>query len=422
MIKKQNILKISKYLYLLLIFLIPLNLGKHFEIYSSYVDGVVIDYLIPTVYVQDILVFIILILWFADGGLYRFIFSKDKFLERKEVTVSILFIFSVFLSTISSLRFLPSFYAWSRLFIYFLLFLYSLFEIHIEDEFFNILGVVSISVTLLSVLGILQFFNKGSVFNNYLLFGEQPYTPSTSNITVKNFLGRAVIPSYGLFRHPNIFGGYLSLMLLWLIPFIKNRKIYIVPVFLGIVSLFFTFSYISWISFLFGLFSHLILSKSVKNTYNKKQILSGIVIALCLFLLIIPMFGKNSYNDPSVYRRVNFSKASYRIIKDKPLFGVGFNNSVIVMDSYNTYSNDISFVQPVHNIFLLIFSESGVFSFLLLFLLLMLVIKKLVNSSYFYIFFISVLQIIILGSFDHYILTMHQTLLLFWLILGISLQ
>jgi hypothetical protein len=422
MIKKQNVLKISKYLFLLLIFLIPVNLGKHFEIYSSYVNGVVIDYLIPTVYIQDILAFIILILWFIDGGLYRFIFSKNKFLERKEVIISILFIFSVFLSTLSSLRFLPSFYAWSRLFFYFLLFLYSLSEIHVEDEFFNILGVVSISVTFLSILGILQFFNKGSVFNNYLLFGEQPYTLSTSSITVKNFLGKAVVPSYGLFRHPNVFGGYLSLMLLWLIPFVKHRRIYTVPIVLGIISLFFTFSYISWISFLFGLISHLILSKSVKNTYNKKQILSGVVIALGLFLIITPIFEKNDYKDPSVYRRINFSKASYRMIKDKPLFGVGFNNSVIVMDSYNKDSNDISFVQPVHNIFLLIFSESGVFSFLLLCILLMLVIKRLINSSYFYIFFVSVLQIIILGSFDHYILTMHQTLLLFWLILGIGLQ
>jgi hypothetical protein len=422
MFRRQNILKISKYLFLTLVFLIPVNLGKHFEVYSSYVNGVVVDYLIPTMYVQDIIVFVLLILWFASGGLYRFVFSEDKFLERKEVIVSTLFIFSVFLSTLSSLRFLPSFYAWFRLFIYFLLFLYSLSEIHIEDEFFNILGIVSISVTLLSILGILQFFNKGSIFNNYLLFGEQPYTLSTPNITVKNLLGRAVVPSYGLFRHPNVFGGYLSLMLLWLIPFVRQRKVYLIPVVLGIISLFFTFSYISWASFLFGLFSHLILSRSVKNTYNKKQILSGIVVALGIFMLIIPVFRRGVYNDPSIYRRINFSKASYRMIKDRPLFGVGFNNSVVVMDFYNIDSNDISFVQPVHNIFLLIFSESGVFSFLLLCLLLILVVKKLVNSSYFYIFFISVLQIIILGSFDHYILTMHQTLLLFWLILGISLR
>ncbi len=422
MVKKQNILNLSKYFYFILIFLIPVNLGKHFEVLSSYINGVAIDYITPTVYIQDILVFTILILWFISGGLYRFIYSEDNFLERKEIIVSILFVFSVFLSTLSSLRFLPSFYAWSRMFIYFLLFLYSLSEVRVEDNFFKILDIVFVSLTLISILGVGQFFNKGSIFNNYLFLGEQPYTLSTPNITVKNFLGKSVVPSYGLFRHPNTFGGYLSLMLLWLIPFLKQRKRYLIPLVLGILSLFFTFSYISWVSFIFGVFAHFVLSKSVGNTHNKKQILSGTVVALCLFLLVLPLFKNVDSKDPSVYRRINFSKASYRMIRDRPLFGVGFNNSVILMDSYNTDSNDISFVQPVHNIFLLVFSECGVLSFLLFCLFLILIVEKLINSSYFYVFFVSILQILILSSFDHYFITMHQTFLLLWVVLGLGLQ
>jgi len=110
------------------------------------------------------------------------------------------------------------------------------------------------------------------------------------------------------------------------------------------------------------------------------------------------------------------------MIRDRPLFGVGFNNSVILMDSYNTDSNDISFVQPVHNIFLLVFSECGVLSFLLFCLFLILIVEKLINSSYFYVFFVSILQILILSSFDHYFITMHQTFLLLWVVLGLGLQ
>ena len=53
-LNKENLDKLV--FYLLIIFL-PINLGKHFEILDSYVWGFLSDYLIPTVYVQDILVF-----------------------------------------------------------------------------------------------------------------------------------------------------------------------------------------------------------------------------------------------------------------------------------------------------------------------------------------------------------------------------
>ena len=54
------------------------------------------------------------------------------------------------------------------------------------------------------------------------------------------------------------------------------------------------------------------------------------------------------------------------MIKDNFLFGVGLNNFTVFVDKYNYDSSDIRFSQPVHNIFLLIFSESGVFAFLLI--------------------------------------------------------
>ena len=51
----------AKKLFFLLILLLPLNLGKHFVIKDSYVLGLLIDYLIPTIFVQDILVFLIIL-------------------------------------------------------------------------------------------------------------------------------------------------------------------------------------------------------------------------------------------------------------------------------------------------------------------------------------------------------------------------
>ena len=420
---QDRLLKISRFLFFTLIFLLPLNLGKHFEIIDSYVWGILIDYLIPTIYLQDILVFLILVLWVLGYGFKRFIVNVSSILDRREVQLSILFIFSVLLSVLTAFRIIPSIYSYVRLFIYFLLFVYILSEIPIEDHFFKILHLFSISVLFLSILGVAQYLNKGSVFNNYLILGEQPYSASTFDVAKKPFMGRYVIPAYGLFRHPNIFGGYLSIFLVWFLTFIKRHKSFPLIFILGCISLFFTFSLISWVVFIAGILLHYFFLKKPENIKVRKKIAVFAVFLLCLLVTLLPLtwFFNNS-NDPSIFRRVHFSRASARMIRDYPLFGVGWNNSTILMDEYNYETRDIRFVQPVHNIFLLVFSESGVFSFILFSYFLYFSAKKLINSSYFHLFLISFLQILLLGSFDHYFLTINQTLLLFWVILGLALQ
>ena len=51
----------SMLIFLAIVALIPVNLGKHFLLNSSYVSGLAVDYLIPTLYVQDILAALLLV-------------------------------------------------------------------------------------------------------------------------------------------------------------------------------------------------------------------------------------------------------------------------------------------------------------------------------------------------------------------------
>ena len=434
---KEKLLKISEFLYLLLIFLIPVNLGKHFEIVDSYVGGVLVDYLVPTIFVQDILAALIIFFWVLSGGLGKLFDKKSDFFDRKYVQYSSLFIFSLLLSTLSSIRFVPSICAWVRVLLYFLIFIYSLTEIPIEDYFFKILDIFSVSVLFLGILGIAQFLTKGSVFDNYLVFGEQPYSAATYGVPAESFFGKRVVPAYGLFRHPNIFGGYLSITLVWLFSFLKSRKFYLLPFLLGAVALLFTFSKISWVVFLFGIILHLIFSKEPRKIeIKKKQAVSVACIVIVISLLIPLLFfsgsgGSSTKNvllykrvpaDKSISRRLNLAVASYRMAMDNFLFGVGFNNSTVLIDKYNYESTDLRFSQPVHNIFLLLFSEGGIFSLILFCCFIWQCLKKLVNSGYFHVYLIAFLQIILLGCFDHYFITIHQTLLLFWITLGLGLQ
>lgn len=425
MLKKEKLLGLSKNIFLILIFLIPVNLGKHFEIFSSYVGGVIIDYLVPTIFLQDILVFSIILLWLFSGGLKRLFSQKIEIFGKREVQISVLFLFSLFISTFVSARYTPSFYVWLRMLLYFCFFMYMLLEISVEDYYFKILDIVSVSVFLLSVLAIMQFMKQGSVFNNYLILGEQPYSAGVFGIAKENIFGRSIVPVYGLFRHPNAFGGYLAVTLTWLFSFIKKRKFYLITFVLGLVSIIFTFSYISWFVVITGVIFHIVFSKNPTKIRKYKKSAVFIVLLIFLFSLLMPFLKKFNIdvgNNRSIIRRVDFTSASYRMIKDNFWFGVGLNNFTVFVDSYNYDSRDIRFSQPVHNIFLLVFSESGIFGFILFLSFIWFSLKRLVNSSYFHIFLISVLQVILLGSFDHYLFTMHQTLLLFWVTFGLGLQ
>jgi hypothetical protein len=423
---KSNLLNISKKLFLILILLIPLNLGKHFLIKDAYVWGILVDYLIPTIFIQDIVAFLIIILWFLSGDTKRI--DWKKILERKEIQFSLLFVLSTLFSVLSASRFIPSIYFWIRLFLYFLVFIYVFTEIKVEQYFFKILDVLAVSVLLVSILGVFQYLNRGSIFNNYLFLGEQPYSASTWGVSKEYLFGKLVVPAYGLFRHPNTFGGFLSISLLLIFPFLKRKKIYIYSFILGLISLFFTFSYSSWLVFIFGVLIHFFLlapSATCRHFNNHRKKIKVLLISLvfCLSMLVTPLFPEVSKSlNPSLYRRSNLLVSSYKVFKQYPLFGVGLNNLTIFIDKYVPESRDIRFTQPVHNVFALVAAETGVFSFVFFIIFLFFVSKRLINSSYFHVFLISFTQIIMLSSLDHYFFTIHQTLLLFWILMALSIQ
>ncbi|MFC1756169.1 hypothetical protein ACFLZK_02135, partial [Patescibacteria group bacterium] len=77
--------------------------------------------------------------------------------------------------------------------------------------------------------------------------------------------------------------------------------------------------------------------------------------------------------------------------------------------------HDVRFAQPPHNMFVLLFAEAGVLALMSFTLFIFRKIKASCRND---LFFISMLQILFLGVFDHYFFTIHQPQLLFWLILG----
>jgi len=399
----------SKLLFYATVFLLPLNLGLHFEIKAAYVWGLLIDYLVPTVFVQDILVALLLVVFvFEQRGRFKNL-VYGLFQERR-FQFLIFFLFTVLLSCFGAVRFVPSIYAFGRLFLYALFSVYVYLEVGARDV--KVAGkVFLISMLFVSLLGIAQFFHKGAIFNNYLFFGEQPYSNATPFIAKERLLGKLYLPAYGLFRHPNVFGAFLVVAVLVVLYLFRTKNerfspkegLWIVALGTLLIALFFTFSFISWAALLLGL---------LLSGYNFSRFNKALFVLILVIPLLLPLVKQEiPFNKiPSIDRRVVLMQAAYKMITEKPFFGFGYNNITIYIESYIQDLSDIRFTQPIHNIFALVFAESGFYAFIffVLFLFSSFVAQK--NSR----LKVLCLVLLFLAGFDHYFLTAHQAQLLFF--------
>jgi len=383
---------------------LPLNLGYHFMLKQAYVRGLLIDYLLPTLYIQDILA-VILVLSNLDI-LKKNLGKIDKYL--------VWFLFAVFLSVLSSVHLVSSAAAYGRLALYILVMLCIKYKYKQADILGTVVNIFSLLVVLLSLLAFLQWYGQGSVFDNYLFFGEQPYSVATPGINIESFLGEAKVPAYGTFRHPNVFGGILSILLIWLLFSAKERGLSKMALVLGTIALVFTLSFFAWTSFLLGLIFYFMFRSKNRFKYHTVLVITGLAVLLAVLLPYIPRVGEFA-EKPSYYRRANLLYNSYRVVSTRPLFGVGYGVSSAYMDKFYPPAKDARFAQPPHNIFVLLLAESGCFALLFFTLFIFKSLKSAVRNP---MLFISLAQAVFLGMFDHYFFTIHQTQLLFWVILG----
>ena len=171
-------------------------------------------------------------------------------------------------------------------------------------------------------------------------------------------------------------------------------------------------SFFSWISAFFGLLL-LIFNKNfiIKNSI----ILAVFIFWTCSFFL--PYIEGLSFLDskPSFYRRRDLISSSYEIIKNNFWFGVGPQASTAYVDRYLPPSKEFRISQPPHNVFMMVFVETGMFGFLLFILFFL---SSLIKAKTNNLLLISLLQIMFLGSVDHYFLSIHQPLLFLFFIFG----
>jgi hypothetical protein len=341
----------------------------------------------------------------------------------------------------------------------------------------TLLQIVISIATMHSILATLQIVLQHSIGLFWLKesFISQ-ITPGVAKLLIDN---NAYIRAYGLFPHPNIFGGYLTFSIILSMLYLKlfhvehgnidnnsvkqknpycstwnnMRKIFstIVPrgtillnflIALQLLGLLLTFSKSAIIGLMTGLFyikyqsnTTIVPRGTITNKIKKilklfhveqfrKKIILSLLILLTTILLIRPNI--NSFFLQSLEERNIYLTISYDIIKHDPFIGIGAGQFVNkILETSNILP--LWQYQPVHDVYLLIASEYGT-PFLLLFIFFMFSLFKKANCStrnntkekailtHLRGILIAFLFIML---FDHYFWDIQQGQLLLWILFGL---
>ncbi len=185
-------------------------------------------------------------------------------------------------------------------------------------------------------------------------------------------------------------------------------------------SFFLTFS--RTIIFVWAAACLILFFRNVKKEQIKRLAMTTILVIAIFSILFWPQVMARlgiSFQEEAVSLRGFYNKAAFL---EKPFFGVGLGNFVNWFKEINPGLAQ-NLYQPVHNIYLLIFSETGILGLAAFLLFLIFMAKSYlsvkVNQPFYYSFFIIFLSLLFFGLFDHFLWTLQQGQIIFWLMLGL---
>ena len=405
--------RLEKRLVQLLVFLIPSNLALHWYINSAYLNGKLIDYLLPKFYLSDVpALMLILIYLFRILKLHRY----------KHLLPYVAIPLYLFIRSISTP--LPLSSIWYSLKLIELLLLTAYLITYPLKQFLQLIVSPLIAALLFQTsLSLYQFIHQSSFFGYYLL-GESNL--ETSNIAKTVWFGLVEVAPYGTTPHPNVLAGFFTVGILLLLlsthisPIQKAKKAaFIVAIGLSIVIIILTQSFSAIVGLLGCLLIYLIRNKI--STHGLRLLIQMCVLST---LIISPLFLSILFHlhflidNPSFVIRYELNHVAIDLWQQSPLHGIGPNIFTYDLPQTTLIGQKTFFLQPPHNIFLLLLTETGLIG---IFLVIVTIYRlysphrrvALLTSLPLY-------SLILIGSLDHYPLTLQTGQLLLVFALAIS--
>lgn len=403
--------KLHRQFFWLLIFLLPVQLGRHFWPEWTRVLGLPIDYLSPTFYLTDLLVFAILISWWEQEK-KQLTINNLQFTIRKHWWVGAVFLYLLVTSLLAQN---PG----AALYKFIKIIEFTLLGFYVVRSNYTLSAIrypLSLAVIYSSLIAIAQFIRQSTIGGVFWWLGERSFNLITPGIAKAVVNGRLVLRPYATFSHPNVLAGFILVSLI-LIGANNQKlkwkeKIRWVAQALGGVSIFLSFSRATWLIGSLTGFGLL-----VRNWWTKKKAMLGILLLMIFIGGFFYRFAPTLSGQEAVSQRFSLAQMAIKMIKANPLAGVGLNNFIPQLPNYWQQFGMTYWLQPVHNIFLLIAAETGLVGLLIFLWLLVLTFRKFTINNLQLIIALS--AILALGLFDHYWFTLQQTQLLLTIIFGL---
>ena len=250
-----------------------------------------------------------------------------------------------------------------------------------------------------------------------------------------------LIRAYGTFLHPNLFGEFLAISLLISYTlFIEAKKkraflAMIFLIFLQIFSLFLTFSRaasIGWVISTLCFFLLLFCQRKTLNSMRKKRLfflfsllfLGFLTAIFLLFPHLLERGGFFNYNPLVSHadkERLLLQKVAFNMFKSHPIFGMGYNCFTLAPSHFFKLESEVPRIW-VHNIYLLIGSETGFLglaSFLFFLISLLKPLKQVTFTPTLATLLAIFIGFIFVGLCDFYFLIVQEGKLMFFLFCGL---
>ena len=274
------------------------------------------------------------------------------------------------------------------------MFLFMIFRI-VPHRTINGLGLLNLQLVLKAiifsgivqaVIGIFQVVQQKSI--GLSLLKESVISSDTPGVAKIIFNNEVYVRAYGMLPHPNILGGFLFISIIVTMLYFKmfhmeqKDDVYLKVVilrtqYIGIVL---TFSKSAILGLSISLVYIFLASRRLKRQCSgevdfRKDSMSWIwdgrmyskfakiVIFVVSAVVTVSMFNRDAFLFQSLRERAWYQSAALNVIYEHPILGISCGQLVIFMSQQRIYTLFSWQLQPVHNVFLLIWSELGVIGF-----------------------------------------------------------
>jgi O-antigen ligase len=333
-----------------------------------------------------------------------------------------------------------------------------------------------IAVLLQSALAVGQFLIQDDFGLQRL--GESPLDPAAAGVARIEIGDITIMRAYGTFPHPNVLAAYLvgalfavlalsrtsdvfpasKRLIEWssLRAFLFNKRQipnvwWLIAVLPLMFALLVTFSRAALAALVAGLIATAILeilrlkkvntlsrgsTEPVPRQLPKNTLIAfffAVFVGLIVFGAVLAPFWLQRViprtEEGAVVERVFYADAAIRMIRENPVFGVGWGRFSIQLPEYvesepiavPSVSFPLWLLQPVHNIYLLVASEAGIAAmiFFLIFAGALVWRSARLNDASLIPIVGGFIAILAAGFLDHFPFTIQQGALLFWFFAGI---